>query len=206
MASSFKRSSRSSARPRGRVRWRRFAIMLVPSLGAAGALVGLTASGVLASSISVSGSPFVVTASQLKGTGFAQYGSSVTPAGQSETPVAVSVIQSADLTNLCQSVSLPGGLTLKLTAGGGGTAVHADNLVVAADHLGGDATFSNIVIGQDAGSLGASGAYPPPTAGGFGESASAVTINNLYQHTWLTTAGTFSLPGLSLGFTTSGGC
>ena len=34
--------------------------------------------------------------------------------------------------------------------------------------------------------------------------ASSVTIDNLVQYTWLTTAGTFTLPGLTLGF--GGGC
>lgn len=190
-------------RVQGRVRWRRFALMFVPALGVAGALVGLTASGALASSISVSGTPFTVTANQLDGSGFAQYGAGLTPAGHTATPVAVSVIHSGTLSNLCQSVSV-GPVSLLLRAGTGATPVSASNLVVAADHLSGDATFKNIVIGQNAGTLNVpSGTYPPPTSGGFGESASHVTINNLVQHTWLTTAGTFTLPGLSLGFTTA---
>ena len=37
-------------------------------------------------------------------------------------------------------------------------------------------------------------------AGGFGQEAGSVTIDNLVQDTWLTTAGTFTLPGLTLGF------
>jgi hypothetical protein len=179
--------------------------MLVPSLGAAGALIGLTASGVLASSISVSGQAYTVAASKLQGTGFAQYGAPLATAAGTKF-VAVSVIQSANLSSLCQSVAVPGTpLTLKLTAGGGGTPVQAGNMVVAADHLSGDASFGNIVIGQDAGQLGA-GATPGPAPGTFGEMADTVTIDNLRQHTWLTTAGTFTLPGLNLGFTTSGGC
>jgi hypothetical protein len=192
----------SPGQPQGRVRWRRFALMLVPSLGAAGALIGLTASGVLASSISVSGQSFTVTAKTLQGTGFAQYGS-ILQTAKGPKPVAVSVIQGADLTNLCQSVTTPtpvGNITLRLTAGDNGTPAHADNMVVAADQLSGDATFHHIVIGQDAGQLGAGGVTPPPTNGGFGQMASDVTISNLNQNTWLTTAGTFSLPNLSLSF------
>jgi hypothetical protein len=177
--------------------------MLVPALGAAGALIGLTAGGVLASSISVSGTAFTVTADQLDGSNFAQYGALMSPAGRGPTPVAVSVIQDGTLSNLCQAVSV-GPVSLLLRAGRGGTPVSASDLVVAADHLSGEATFSNIQIGQDAGTLNVpSGTYPAPTAGGFGESASHVTIGNLVQHTWLTTAGTFKLPGLSLGFTTA---
>lgn len=190
------------ARPQGRVRWRRFAIMFVPALGVAGALVGLTAAGALTNSISVSGQNFTVAASTLSGSNFAQYGAAL-PTAAGTKMVAVSVIGNAKLTNLCQAVGIPTTpLSLKLTAGGGGTPASASNMVVAADSLQGDASFSNIVIGQDAGQLGANGVTPKPTAGTFGEMADHVTINNLKQDTWLTTAGTFKLPGLSLGFTT----
>src|SRR5258708_40192846 len=46
---------------RGRTRWRRFAVALVPALGVAGLLVVLTAQSLLAVSFSLSGTPFVVT-------------------------------------------------------------------------------------------------------------------------------------------------
>ena len=61
----------------------------------------------------------------------------------------------------------------------------------------------SIAIGQDAGTL----TEVPGTAGasgGFGEQADTIVIANLRQHTWLTTAGTFTLPGLSLSFSRSG--
>lgn len=203
MAPSGSNAPDSPARPQGRVRWRRFALMLVPALGVAGSLIGLTASGALASSISVSGTAFTVTADKLDGGPFAQYGALIQPYHQGPTPVAVSVIGNGTLANLCQAVSV-GPVSLLLRAGTGATPVSASNLVVAADRLSGNATFSNIAIGQNAGTLGVpSGTYPAPAAGGFGEGASHVTITNLKQHTWLTTAGTFTLPGLSLGFTTN---
>ena len=85
-------------------------------------------------------------------------------------------------------------LTIRLTAGGGGTPASATNLVVDAnDQTASSAVFNNLSIGQDAGTLGG-------PAGTFGEEADSVTINNLVQHTWYTTAGTFTLPDLSLGF------
>ena len=198
MASSDGNVPDSSAPPQGRVRWRRFALMLVPSFAAAAALIGLTASGVLAASISVSGQQFVVDASELDGTGFSQYGGTITPAGQGTTPVVVSVINSATLHNLCQSVSA-GPISLRLTAGGGGNGATASNLVVDASSLSGSATFTNIKIGQNASELNGSG-YPAPTPGGFGEIADSVVIKKLHQDTWYTTAGTFTLPGLNLSF------
>ena len=186
-----------SATP-GRVKWRRFALVAVPAAIVAGALVATTAAGAIASSISVSGEEYLITADKLTGTGFEQYGGTISGASGSQ-PVIISAIQSASLTNLCQSVTI-GPITLHLTAGGGGTPVSAQNLIVdASSQTGSTAIFPNISIGVDAGTLtedpGATG-----TAGGFGQQADSMEIDNLVQHTWLTTAGTFTLPGLSLGF------
>ena len=184
--------------PQGRVRWRRFAILFVPAMVAAAAMIALTAEGVFAASISVSGSPFEVSASQLKGNGFEQFGGMVTDSKGGQHPVAISAIKSAALTNLCQSVSV-GPLTLRITAGGGSTPATASNLIVDADQLSGDATFNNITIGQDAGTLNGDPGVAGP-AGGFGQQADTITIDNLRQHTWLTTAATFKLPGFGLAF------
>lgn len=184
--------------PQGRIKWRRFAMILVPSAMITAVLVGLTASGAIAASISVSGQEFLVTSSQLTGTGFEQFGGQVS-APQGPQPVVISAIHHATLANLCQQVTV-GPLTLKLTAGGGTTPASADNLIVdAADQSGSQAVFHNITIGQDAGTLSEVPGVTGP-AGGFGQQADDVTISNLVQHTWLTTAGTFTLPGLSLGF------
>lgn len=188
----FKSSSNSSP-TQGKIRWRRFAIAIVPAVAIAGTLVGLTAEGALASSISVSGQQFTITADQLNGTGFAQFGGALPNSGGGQTPVIVSAMQNATMTNLCQSVTVLG-LTIRLQAGGSGSPVSASNLVVDANDLSGaSATFNNIAIGQDAGTLGG-------PAGTFGESADSVTIDKLVQHTWYTTAATFTLPNLSLGF------
>jgi hypothetical protein len=185
--------SRSNGSARGKVNWRRFAIVAVPAVAVAGTLVGLTAEGALASSISVSGQQFTITATQLVGTGFAQFGGVLPNSSGGQTPVIVSSMKDATMTKLCQSVSVLG-MTVHLTAGGNGTPVSASNLVVDAnDQTASSAVFTNISIGQDAGTLGG-------PAGTFGEEADQVTINDLVQHTWYTTAGTFTLPNLSLGF------
>jgi len=184
----------NSTSVRGKVRWRRLALVAVPAVAIAGTMVGLTAEGALASSISVSGQEFTITADQLTGTGFAQFGGALPNSSGGQTPVIVSAMQNATMTNLCQSVTVLG-LTIHLTAGGGGgDPVSASNLVVDANsQTAGSAVFNNISIGQDAGTMGG-------PAGTFGEQASSVTINKLVQKTWYTTAGTFTLPNLSLGF------
>src|SRR5713226_7240757 len=132
----------------GRVRWRRFAIAFVPALAAAATLIALTTEGVLAASISVSGSAFEVSSSELNGTGFEQFGGVVTEQNGTQHLVAISAIKSASLANLCQSVTVPGlGTALRITAGGGGSPATASNLIVDADQLSGNATFNNITIG-----------------------------------------------------------
>jgi hypothetical protein len=189
----------------GKVRWRRFAIVAVPAVAIAGALIGLTAQGAIASSISVSGQEFLVTANQLTGTdGFEQFGGGVTQSNGTSHPVVISAIGHATLDNLCQSVSV-GPLTLRLTAGSASNnPVVADNLIVdAADQTGTVATFHNITIGQDASTLSkvpAAASQTQNDVGGFGQQADSMSITNLVQHTWLTTAGTFTLPGLTIGF------
>jgi Family of unknown function (DUF6230) len=197
---------RTEAGPRfatGRVRWKRFALIMVPSGIVAAALIGLTAEGAVGANISVSGQEFTVTANQLSGQGFEQFGSTV-KSGDKQIPVAESAIRSAKLTNLCQAVKI-GSVTLLLRAGrSSGHPVSASNLIVDASSLSGDASFHNIAIGQDAGTLN----EDPGTAGApgsFGEQADTITINHLVQNTWLTTAGTFTLPGLSLNINTNGG-
>lgn len=184
----------------GRVRWKRLAVIAVPGAVIAFALMGLTARGAIASNISVSGQEFLVTATQLRGNGFVQFGSSVpSNGGSGSQPVVESGIGQATITDLCQSAKV-GPMTIRLTAGDGTTPVSATNLIVdAGAQTGSSATFQNITIGQDAGTL----SKVPGTdgsAGGFGEQADSITINNLVQNTWLTTAGTFTLPGLSVGF------
>ena len=103
--------------------------------------------------------------------------------------------------DLCQSVAQPtpiGTIVLKLTAGDGGTPAHADHLLIDMTQLSGDATFSNINIGQDASTLDADNFSTHGAAGGFGQQASHVTITGLQQVAYSTTASTFKLTGMSL--------
>jgi hypothetical protein len=179
----------------GRVRWRRFGVVMVPAALVAAVLVTLTAKGAVAASFSVSGQQFTVTANSLKGTGFEQYGATYTEKNGVKQPVAVSVIRNATLSNLCQSVKVLG-VTLRITAGSGSTPVTASNLVVGATDLSGNATFTNINVGQDASTL--NQAPEAGQAGTFGQQASAVSITNVHQLAWSTTAGTFKLPGFHL--------
>ena len=190
----------------GRARWRRVGAMFGASVVGWLVLAVLTAQGVIAAQFAISGLPFTVTATRLTGTGFEQFGAldNTAPGSPNQTDtggqvlVVTSAIQSAELANLCQSVNL-GGTNLKITAGGGSTPVRATTLVVDSDLLTGDVSFSNTTIGQDASTVdrvpGVVG-----SVGNFAQQAQSVTINNLRQNNFATTAATFTLPGLRLSF------
>lgn len=193
----------------GRVRLRRFAALAVPATVAGGALVVLTAQGVLAAQFAISGMPFTVTATQLTGYGLEQYGGIDNTAPGSpnladqngQQPVFISAIRSAQLQNLCQSVSL-GFVNLVIRAGSS-TPVSASNLIVDSDQLTGDASFTNLNVDQDASTLTEDPGVTGPL-GTFGQQADKVVIKNLRQNNWATTASTFTLPGMSIGFSGSG--
>ncbi|MEU6378461.1 DUF6230 family protein [Streptomyces sp. NPDC046909] len=199
---------------RGGTRWKRFAVVMVPSVAATAAIGVALAQGALAASFSVSGQSFKVTADKLEGTGFAQYGaidSGYTLDGKKTAhPVAVSAFKSAELTNMCQSVVTPnipllGTVSLTLKAGGGGTPVEAENLYVDIEELEANATFTNIDIGVAAKDASKGpGIKSGDTANpfGFAQQAEKATLTDVKQTAWATTAGTFKLSGLKMSLST----
>jgi hypothetical protein len=186
----------------GRVRWSRFVITLIPVVALAVMLVLLSTQAVLAVSLSISGEAFTVTAGRLVGQGFEQFPVVDHSATKKHISLEATAIRSAQISNLCQSIRV-GGLIMVIKAGGGSTPVSATNLVVDADSFSGNASFTHLTQGEDAGTLNQVPSIRGPS-GAFSLSASSVTITNLRQHAFATTAGTFTLPGFSLHF--GGGC
>ena len=202
--------------PVGGVRWKRFGGMLALTGAVTAGLVALTASGVLAANFSISGMPFTVTATKLHGEGFEQFATldNMIPnsPNQGDTGgqmvLIVSAIDRAELTRLCQSVSL-GGVNLKITAGDAGTNVSARALVVDSDLISGDADFQRINVGQDASTFDkvtdpATGKVIKGGEGVFGQQADTVDIAGLRQNNYATTAARFTLPHLRMAFTGDG--
>ncbi|MGI5480559.1 DUF6230 family protein [Streptomyces lavendofoliae] len=203
---------------RGGTRWKRFAVVMVPSVAATAAIgVGL-AQGALAASFAVSGQEFKVTAGHLDGTGFAQYGgvdmgyanikegNEVVP-----RPVAISTFKNATITKMCQSVVTPdvpvfGKITLKLTAGQDPKKpVVAENLYLDVTDLDADAKFTNIDIGMAAKDTDNPGIGKGPVVkdkninqNGFAQQADRAVLTGVKQKAWATTAGSFELSGLSM--------
>ncbi|MFE5715702.1 DUF6230 family protein [Streptomyces sp. NPDC056501] len=206
---------------RGGTRWKRFAVVMVPSVAATAAIgVGL-AQGALAASFSISGQEFKVKADSLVGKDFVQYGS--VDGGKDlegkpfAEPVAVSGFSEAWITNMCQSVVTPkvpfigDSVTLRLEAGTEeNKPVYAKGIYLDVSELKADAEFTKMDLGIAAGALN-TGPDGKPVAGkpgiqpntqanpfGFGQRAEDATLKNVRQKAWATTAATFKLPNLSL--------
>ena len=190
---------------RGGTRWKRFAVVMVPSVAATAAIGVALSQGALAASFSVSGQSFKVTADSLDGKGFVQYGA-IDSGKTGNHPVAVVGMKSANINNLCQSVVVPvpvfGDVSMKLSAGSDPAApVEAKTLYIDADDLKADATFKNIDIGVAAGDAKKGpgihqGDKADPNS--FAQQADSVHFENVKQRAWATTAGTFKLSGLKM--------
>ena len=190
---------------RGGTRWKRFAVVMVPSVAATAAIGVALSQGALAASFSVSGQQFKVTADQLDAKGFVQYGA-VDSNKDGDKPVTVVGIDDASIRNLCQSVVIPvpvfGDMSMKLSAGAeGGPKVEAKKLYIDADELSTNATFKNIDIGV---SVDESNKGPGPSKGhkyakdSIAQQAESATMTDVKQRAWATTAGTFKLSGLKM--------
>lgn len=183
----------------GGTRWRRFALVAVPGFVAAAVLGGMTTQGLLASSFAVSGDSFKMSADQLRGEGFSQYGEVAESVDGTSRPIGLSTVNSAELDNLCMSSlwELPiGEATLVITAGENNP-VEGSSMVIDIEQLQGDAEFGEIEIGRDASTLDkADGSQGP--AGGFGLQSDTITVSDMELTSWAVTAGTMRLAGLGL--------
>ncbi|NEA63816.1 DUF6230 family protein [Streptomyces sp. SID12488] len=199
---------------RGGTRWKRFAVVMVPSVAATACIGVALAQGALAASFSVSGQSFKVSADYIHGEGFSQYGAidaGKTLDGKDAIhPVAVSAFSDARIQNMCQSVVTPGipflgSVTLQLTAGKSDDEdkqVSAKNLYIDVEDLAAEkAVFSGMnigVAGRDLKNPPMKGGGEQANPNGFGQQADKVDLYKVKQTAWATTAGTFTLPGLSM--------
>ncbi|MEV8069874.1 DUF6230 family protein [Streptomyces sp. NPDC085995] len=214
---------------RGGTRWKRFAVVMVPSVAATAAIGVALAQGALAASFSVSGQEFKVTADELNGTKFTQYGAldpGYTLSGEKTAhAVAVSSFDHATIKNLCQSVVTPklpivGTITLRLEAGKSDQEsgqVSAGKLYMDVSDLNttGYAEFGNIDIGVAAGDtgdaklggkgIGMKGGNEQASKYGFAQQADTAKLVGVQSTAWATTAGTFTLPKLHLSLKSGSG-
>jgi hypothetical protein len=182
----------------GRTRKLRFAMAATTSLFTAGVLMVLTATTAFPVSFNLSGLPFKVSADRLDSEGFLQIPRlESTPGGQ--LPVGLTTSVSAQLWGLCESVVLPtpaGPATLRITAGDHAP-VTIKNLSLNLTDLMGETTFQGLQLGQRP-----PGDDTPGTLGGFGQSATAVSIDKLRLTTSTLAVGTISMTDMhfSVGY------
>ncbi|GAA2005864.1 DUF6230 family protein [Catenulispora subtropica] len=204
----------------GGTKWKRFALVMVPTVGIAGAMTVMMANGVLAASFAVSGQQFKVSADSLDGQTFVQSGDVIPTADGQVHAVAVAGIKTASIKNMCQSVNVPvpvlGNLTIVLKAGAASD-VKATDLVLDANQVdSSQADFSGVNIGASAAQVDAATKIPgwqkhdahgqaaAYGAGDFAQVVDHAVLNNVKQTAYSTTAGTMSLPGLSISANLNG--
>lgn len=174
----------------------RVALAAVPAAVAVTVLMGGVASGAVPVSFAVSGQAFQVGASELDGTGFSQYSGVALDAKKNQIPVAISNIEDAKLYDLCQYVNVAGPVGLRIDAGNDPkNPALASGLQIGMSDLKGDALFHHINIGIDASTV---RTKSKGSQGDFAQDAADVTITNLQQTAYSTTAGTFNLKGLHM--------
>ncbi|MFK0110543.1 DUF6230 family protein [Streptomyces sp. NPDC091217] len=191
-----------------RTRWRRFAVILTPSVAVAAALTTAVAQGALAASFFISGDTFKIAADSLTGRGMSIYGMvNVTRQGKL-VPVAVTGVRSARIDALCLSILYPipvlGPYTLRLT-GDHDRPATAQNMFFDVSLLkAAEAELNNLDIGVAAGSLTSGEVSPGDRHSKFFDPDSiamqgtSITLNNLRVKSVAASLGSLDLPGAQL--------
>ena len=179
----------------------RLLLVAVPVGVLSAVTLGTVANGAVPVSFSISGQQFQISASKLDGTDFSQYAGVAKDTAGNDRQVAIANIGSASLADLCQSVTTDtpmGKVGVMITAGGNGKPATAKDLQIGMTDLKGDATFNDIRIGVDASTVNTAA---KGSAGDFAQDAQSLTIDNVQQTAWSTTAGVFTLTGMHLQIT-----
>jgi hypothetical protein len=137
-------------------------------------------------------------------------------ASSKPTAVAVSAFATANINNLCQSVttdlsSVTGGLLGNYTLTLKANSAKATDMIIDMQSLKAtEADFTNMNIGQDASTINnsATGADNQKNlVGNFAQTADGAVLTNVQQVANATSAGSFDLSGMSLGLSSgTGGC
>lgn len=179
----------------------RIALVGIPAGIVSAALLGGVAQGAVPVSFAISGTQFKISSSQLEGTGFSQYSGTAKDADGVEHSVVTANMKDATLKNLCQSAVTKtpiGKAGILIKAGGGKEPASAKNLQIGMTGLRGDAEFKNIRIGVDASKV---NTKEKGSKGDFSQDSDTVSIKDLEQDSWSTTASIFTLKDMELKLT-----
>ncbi|MEU5694107.1 DUF6230 family protein [Actinosynnema sp. NPDC020468] len=197
---------RPEAPEEGRTRWGRAAFVALPGLGLVAAMTAAMANSLLAASFAVSGVPIQLKSDDVDGSGF---GGVVSARGSQG--VAYAGFSEARLSGLCAAMTpavLGVEFTLKLSAGDADPntrEIAAEDLLLDAKELTGNAEFTGLKLGVDKSALDRGPAELRTEQGGsnFGLQADTAHIGRL-DASALSAAigGTFKLDNLKLGVST----
>ncbi|TDD96358.1 DUF6230 family protein [Actinomadura rubrisoli] len=184
----------------GKVRWKRAALLMVPSLTAAAALVTLTMRGSIAANFTIAGDEFKISADRLDGAGLVQFtGLDKDSKGRSEH-VLITGIRSAEMRNMCASMlaDTPAGPITLLLRSGRDTPVRATSLVIDLTRMETGATFEGLALGRDAASLSGGPNDVLGAPGQYGQQAKRLQLTGFRLQTQAVTAGNFMFAGLKI--------
>ncbi|GAA1949712.1 hypothetical protein GCM10009689_33720 [Brevibacterium antiquum] len=179
----------------------RIALVAIPTGVVSAILMGGVAQGAVPVSFAISGSQFKISSTQLEGTDFSQYSGFAKDAEGAKHSVVTANIGNATLENLCQSAVADtpmGKVGVLIKAGGKGEPASAKNLQIGMTGLKGDAEFKNIRIGVDASDV---NTKEKGSKGDFAQDADTISIKDLKQDSWSTTASVFTLKDMELKLT-----
>jgi hypothetical protein len=187
-------------REQGRVRWKRFALIFIPSTAVASLLLCATVQGAVGASFVVAGETIKVSADEIRAWGVSEFGDTVQTKDGSEHPVYVTALRRSEADNLCQSYLLRtplGPVTIRLTGGTGGEPVRAENQVIYAIRLESHPRYTGLRFGRDASTLPSVPGVTGPT-GAVGQYASTATVRHSRQLQLATSAWVLDVPDSSL--------
>ncbi|MEU1734673.1 DUF6230 family protein [Streptosporangium sp. NPDC020145] len=184
----------------GRVRWRRFLLILLLVATVTSLLVGAVAQGVVGATFVVSGQAFKLFTDELTGRDFTLSAGVVRDREGQTIPVIVTGVRRAFAKGLCQSalVRTPvGTVTIRITGGQDGNEVTIDDMVIDTAAARGAATLRGVELGRDASTLNGVPAARGP-AGTFGGQSRTFTLHDVRLSARAVSAATLSLPDLGL--------
>lgn len=181
----------------GHTRWGRVLLTAGPALLIVLALAASLVTGVAAATFALGGVPVRVTAASLDATGLGLYGDTREVLNGAPLQVAAAGIESAKISGLCLSLSVPlgGGFGIKLSAPDD-VEVNATNLLLDASSLEGSLDARGLAVGRDASLLSRGGVAGP--AGTDGLQVDSVVLGGAEVEAYSLSAGTITLSNIRI--------
>ncbi|MGR6913430.1 DUF6230 family protein [[Actinomadura] parvosata] len=182
------------------MRWKRFWLMLAPSLAALAVLAAGMAQGAVPASFAVSGRQIKVSAAKLTGRGVGIVPGVVRSMDGRQHVVLHLSLRTAQVYGLCQSAEVDtplGPFTVRLGTRDREKPSQVSRLSISATSLGADVGLGSVVLNRDAGVLGA-GSVLKGKRGDYGVGVLTFSARDVTADAWMVMGGSFMVDGLSV--------